>query len=64
MEQLSLKAARVDKGMSQAELGAAVGVAGKTVGHWESGRSKPSIDKAIKVCAALGRKFEEIRWPE
>ena len=45
MMQVSLKAARVNAGMSQKEAAKMIGVSNKTLCNWEKGVSYPSADK-------------------
>lgn len=59
---ISIKAARVDKGLTQQEMAVALGVTKKTVGSWEKGETKPTLDKIEAICALLGRSYDEIRW--
>jgi len=59
---LSIKALRVDKGATQAEMAAAVGVNRKTVQMWESGKSIPNADKIEPICTFLGVPYDRIRW--
>lgn len=60
--QISLKAARVNKGLTQAEVGKSVGVTPKTVGSWEKGDTMPKPDKIDPLCDLLGVKYDDIRW--
>lgn len=60
--QITLKAARVNKGMTQADLGKEVKVTKKTINSWENGKTKPSIDKIEPLCAVLGVKYDDIKW--
>ena len=39
---ITLRAARINKGLTQAEVGAALSVNKKTVGSWEKGRTMPN----------------------
>lgn len=59
---LSLKAARVNAGYTQAVFAKMVGVTTKTVGSWENGMTQPTIDKIEAICGVLGRKYDEIAW--
>lgn len=59
---ISLKAARVDKDLTQTEVAVAVGVTKKTVGAWESGKSMPKADKIDLLCQVLGKTYDDIRW--
>lgn len=62
MERLSMKAARIDRGMTQEELAAALNVTKKTVGSWESGKTCPKLDKIEAICTVLERPYDSIRW--
>ena len=42
---LTLKAARVNKGLTQEDVAKALNVTKKTVGSWEMGKTMPKIDK-------------------
>lgn len=46
--------------MSQAELGAALGVSRQTVNAIEAGRYDPSLPLAIRLARHFGRTVEEI----
>lgn len=59
---VSLKAARVDKNLTQTDMAKALNVTKKTVGAWESGKSMPKADKIEQICILLGRTYDEIRW--
>ena len=48
-----LKAARKQKGLSQAELGKLLGVQAQTIGRWETGKSKPNLETVNKLCDIL-----------
>lgn len=48
-----LKAARKQKGLSQAALGKLLGVQAQTVGRWETGKSKPNLEIINKLCEIL-----------
>lgn len=60
--QLSIKAARVNKNLTQKELAEAVGVTKKTVWAWENGKAKPRFDKIEPICVVLGVSYDNIRW--
>ena len=48
-----LKAARKQKGLSQAALGKLLGVQAQTIGRWETGKSKPNLETVNKLCEIL-----------
>lgn len=59
---ITLKAARINKGLTQNEVAIALNVTKKTVGSWENGKSVPNINKIEMLCELYGRKYDEIQW--
>ena len=59
---ITLKAARVNKGMTQNDVAKALGVTKKTVGSWENGKSVPNVDKIEAICTLFGLKYDDIQW--
>ena len=55
-----LKEARTEKGLSQAELAATVGVSRNTISSIETGQFNPTAKLALVLCIALNKKFEEL----
>ena len=55
-----LKEARAEKGLSQAQLAALVGVSRNTISSIETGQFNPTAKLALVLCIALDRKFEEL----
>lgn len=51
---------RADKGLSQAELGSAVGVSRQTINAIETERYEPSLGLAAKLARHFGLSIEEI----
>jgi putative transcriptional regulator len=51
---------RVGNGLSQAELGGALGVSRQTVNAIETGRYSPSLTLAIQLARYFGRTVEEV----
>lgn len=51
---------RQDRGMSQAELGAAVGVSRQTINSIEVGRYVPSLPLALRLARLFGLQVEEV----
>ena len=62
LDSMSMKAIRIDRGLTQADLAKAVGVTKKTVSSWESGKTHPSVDKVDAVCRALNVAYDHVRW--
>lgn len=59
----SLKAARVNAGMTQKESAKALGVSEKTVVNWEKGESYPLADKFLEMCALYKVSADDIFLP-
>ena len=56
----NLKAARAERGLSQAELAQLVGVSRNTISSIETGQFNPTAKLALILCVALDKKFEEL----
>lgn len=59
---ITIKAARVNKGLTQANLADEVGVTKKTIHLWESGKTLPKVDKIERLCNVLGVQYNDIKW--
>lgn len=59
---ITLKAARVNRGITQEELADILKVSKKTISSWESGKTVPKIDKIQPLCSTLGVEYNDIRW--
>jgi DNA-binding XRE family transcriptional regulator len=46
-----LRELRIEKGLKQSELGTALNTTDDTIYSWEKGRSEPSIEMIVKICA-------------
>lgn len=55
-----ISALRVERGLSQYQLGALVGVSDKAVSKWENGVSKPRTDTIIKLAEVLDVGTDEL----
>ena len=55
-----LKEALAEKGFSQSDLAAAVGVSRNTISSIETGQFCPTAKLALVLCVALDRKFEDL----
>ena len=60
----AMKALRGEKGLTQADLAAAVQVTRKTINTVENGVFTPSALLALKIAEALGKPVEEVFWIE
>lgn len=57
---VSIRAARVNAGLTQTAFAAKIGVSPRTVQHWESGISSPRADMMPKICNVLSCNVEDI----
>ena len=61
---LSVKAARVQKDMTQKDLAAAVGVSRQTINAIEQGEYNPTIKLCRAICRVLGKTLDELFWED
>ena len=64
MRNLKLKAARMEKDMSQEALARAVGASRQTINMIERGDYNPSLALCLHICQALEKTLDELFWPE
>jgi len=64
MENIKLKLARVEKGLSQQELADEVGATRQTIGLIEKGKYNPSINLCIRIARTLNRTLNDLFWYE
>ena len=64
MENIQLKLARIEKGLSQQELADLIGATRQTVGLIEKGKFNPSLSLCIKVSKALNKTLNDLFWDE
>ena len=55
-----VKEKRIEKGLTQKELGTLAGVSQTTISHIECESFIPAVDTALKVAAVLGATVEEL----
>ena len=56
----NLKSARMEKGLSQAQLAELIGVSRNTISSIETGQFSPTAKLALILCIALDKKFEDL----
>ena len=56
----SLRSARKERGLSQAQLAEMTGVSRNTISSIETGQFNPTAKLALVLCIALDKKFEEL----
>lgn len=61
MAQMSLKALRVNAGMTQKAAAEAVGVSVVTIIKWERGERKPKINKLYELCKTYGCSLDDVK---
>ena len=59
-----MRAARAGRGMSQADLAAAVGVTRQTISMIESGNYNPTLRLCLAICRCLGRTLNDLFWED
>ena len=59
-----MRAARAERGMSQADLAAAVGVTRQTISMIESGNYNPTLRLCLGICRALGKTLDQLFWED
>jgi len=64
MENIKLKLARVEKGLSQQDLADLVGATRQTIGLIEKGKYNPSLKLCINIAKALDRTLNDLFWYE
>lgn len=55
-----IRALRTERGLTQAQLAAALGVTRQTVIAVEQGRYSPSLELAFRIARALGRPIDQV----
>lgn len=61
---LSIKAARAQKDMTQKDLADAVGVSRQTVNAIEKGEYNPTIKLCRKICRVLEKSLDDLFWED
>jgi len=64
VENIKLKIARVEKGLSQQELADLCEVTRQTIGLVEKGKYNPTLNLCIKIAIALNKTLNDLFWDE
>ena len=64
MENLRLKMARVERGLSQQELADLCEVTRQTIGLIEKGKYNPTLSLCVRIAKNLGKTLNELFWDE
>lgn len=62
MVKISIRAARVNVGLSQKEAAVRLGVSNKTLGNWEKGITFPPADKIPAICELYGVSYDHLNF--
>lgn len=62
MNNLKLKIARVEKGLSQQELAELVDVTRQTIGLIEKGKYNPTLNLCIRIAKVLDKTLNDLFW--
>lgn len=57
---ISIKGARVEKGMTQKQAGDAMNVTKETISNWERGITAPTAPQLLKLCDVYGVSVADI----
>lgn len=60
MGKITLKAARVNAGLTQKEAAEKLNVSNKTVWSWECGKAMPNVNKIDAICSLYGMSYDDI----
>jgi putative transcriptional regulator len=64
VDNLKIKLARVEKGLSQQELADLVGATRQTIGLIEKGKYNPTLKLCIRMAKALNKTLNDLFWEE
>lgn len=56
----AIASARIARGMTQAQLGAAIGVSGTQMSNWERGDRRPKLDALRRIADALSVPLDDL----
>ena len=59
-----MKEARLERGLSQAELAKLIGVSRQTINMIENGDYNPTIALCIKICRTLWKTLDDLFWED
>lgn len=60
MAKITLKAARVNAGLTQKEAAKRLNVGNKTMWAWEQGKTMPKVNKIDAICDLYGVSYDDI----
>lgn len=60
MAKISIKAARVNAGLSQKNAANALNVSNKTLSNWEAGKTFPKANQVEELCVLYGVAYDDL----
>lgn len=60
MAKITLRAARINAGITQKTAASSIGVSNKTMVKWEKGSAFPDVVQALKLCRLYNISFDDI----
>jgi len=64
VENIKLKIARIEKGLSQQELADLIGATRQTIGLIERGKYNPSLNLCVNIAKTLDKTLNDLFWHE
>ena len=62
MAKMTMRAARINAGLTQKHAAKEIGVSNKTLGLWEAGVRFPNAEKIGIICDLYGVTYDDITW--
>lgn len=62
MVKISIRAARVNVGLSQKVVADHLGISTKTLSNWENGITSPTADKIPAICELYGVSYDHLNF--
>lgn len=62
MPKMTMKAARVNVGMTQEDVAKALNISNKTVHSWENGKSFPPANRLGEICALYKCTYDDLNF--
>ena len=62
MPKITLKAARVNAGLTQKEAAKRLGISNKTLWSWENGLSAPKATQTDAICELYGVSYDNLNF--
>ena len=62
MKKITLRAARSNANLTQAEAAKKIGVSRDTIANWESGKTSPSVERFRQIESVYGVSYDELNF--